>query len=350
MSKLRIAVLFGGPSSEREVSIVTGQAVVDNLDKNKYEIYPVEMTKDRIFVLCKGESNNICGLDWFKKNIDVVFIALHGSPGEDGGVQGLFESIGVKYTGSGVMASALAMNKLYASQIFLANGLPVPLFDHVKRVGWRKHHELAVKQILKKIGLPLVVKPIDQGSAVGVSIVKTEKDLTKIMNKTLKEFPWVMVQEFIDGHELTCGVLDIKGESVAVPPTLILPKKNAFYDYASKYANGGSDHICPAPFSKAVNNKIQEAALKCHKALGCRAMSRTDIILTPNIEKDVKKKRKMDFYLKSMARISPFESSGFYILETNTIPGMTPTSLLPEAARAAEYGFGQMLDYIIESS
>jgi len=349
VKKIKVAVLYGGPSAEREVSLVTGRAVLENLDKKKYQAYSVEMTRDKCFVLNNNRTKKEIDLQWFKKQADIVFIALHGSPGEDGGIQGMLESVGVRYTGPGVLASALAMNKLYASEIFLSNGLPVPVFEHVKREGWKKYKSLVTKELIKNLGLPLVIKPINQGSAVGISIVKTQKEFILAMDKTIKDYDWVMVQKFIKGHEVTCGILEVKGVTIPLPPTLILPKKSSFYDYASKYASGGSDHVCPAPFPKQINNKIQEAALKCHKALGCRGMSRTDIILVPGIEKKAKKKRKIENYAKSMAVTKPFEAAGFYILETNTIPGMTPTSLLPEAAKVAGYEFGKMLDLIIEA-
>lgn len=319
--KLKVAVLMGGPSAEREVSLVTGKAVFDNLDRTKYLPALVEMTKEGYFFAGKKlidlQNKN-------RKKFDTIFIALHGSPGEDGGVQGILESLNIKYTGSGVLASALAMNKVFAGQIYFANGLPYPDFIHFKKDGWKHYADKVINDAISKLGFPMVIKPVDQGSAVGVSIVKSHADLEKTINKTIKDFSWLMAQKFIKGQEATCGVLEINGKVKALPPTHILPNLGEFYDYKSKYSTGGSTHICPADFGDTINEQIQNLAIMAHKALACRGMSRTDIFVG-----DDKK---------------------FYILETNTIPGMTPTSLFPEAAAKAGIDFSTMLDYIIKAS
>ncbi len=313
---------MGGPSSEREVSLVTGKAVFDNLDRKKYAPTVVEMKKDGSFWLGKKRKLDLQNKD--RKLFDIIFIAMHGSPGEDGGVQGMFETLGIKYTGSGVLSSALAMNKVFSAQIYHANGLPYPEFIHFKRDGWKNHQEKVLQDIENKVGFPCVVKPVDQGSAVGVHIVKSKDEIKKVIDKAIKKFSWLMVQKFISGQEATCGVLEKNGTIMALPPTHILPKMGEFYDYKSKYKTGGSTHICPADFDEQVNLEIQKLAVQAHKALGCRSMSRTDIFVG-----DDKK---------------------LYILETNTIPGMTPTSLFPEAAAKAGISFPQMLDYIIKTN
>jgi len=312
---------MGGPSSEREVSFVTGKAVFDNLDRKKYLPTLVEMTKEGRFfkgrVLLDLQNKD-------RKLFDIIFIAMHGSPGEDGGVQGLLETLGIKYTGAGVLASALAMNKVFSAQIYLANGLPYPEFIHFKKDGWKNQADKIITEAENKIGFPLVIKPADQGSAVGVSIIRSREEFKKIVDKTIKKFPWLMAQKFIKGQEATGGVLEIKGMPKALPPTHILPNLGEFYDYKSKYKAGGSRHICPADFGAAVNEQIQELAIMAHQALGCRGLSRADVFVG-----DDKK---------------------LYILETNTIPGMTPTSLFPEAAAKAGIDFSAMLDYIISAS
>ncbi len=317
---------MGGPSAEMEVSLVTGKAVFDNLDRKKYSPFLVEMSKDGYFWLLKKDNRKI-RLDLQNKDrqmFDVIFIALHGSPGEDGGVQGMLETLGVKYTGSGVLASALAMNKVYSAQIYFANGLLYPEFIHFNADGWKRNADGIVEEIISKLGFPLVVKPVDQGSAVGVSKIKSHDELRKAIDKTIKSFPLLMAQKFVKGKEATCGVLEKDGQAIALPPTHILPNLGEFYDYKSKYSTGGSTHICPADFGDIVNGQIQNLAIMAHKALGCRGMSRTDIFAG-----DDKK---------------------LYILETNTIPGMTSTSLFPEAAAKAGIDFSVVLDYIIEAS
>jgi D-alanine-D-alanine ligase len=327
MKKLKIGVLIGGPSAEREISFITGQAVFDNLDRKKYLPSLIEMSRDNFFWFLDNKQKRKRKLDFIgkdKKLFDIIFIAMHGSPGEDGGVQGMFDTLSIKYTGSGVLASALAMNKVFSAQIYCANDLPYPQFVNFKRDGWKREQGKITEDIVNKIGFPCVVKPVDQGSAVGVSIVKSKEELKKIVDKTIKSFSWLMAQRFIGGKEATCGVLEKDGQVMVSPPTHILPNAGEFYDYKSKYKVGGSTHICPADFDEHINQELQKLAVQAHRALGCRGMSRTDIFVG-----DDKK---------------------LYILETNTIPGMTQTSLLPEAVGKAGISFSEMLDYIIEAS
>lgn len=317
---------MGGTSSEREVSLITGKAIFSAIDRKKYLPSLIEMSKDRNFWLLDKNGKQKRKLDLQSKDrklFNVIFIALHGSPGEDGGVQGMLETLGIKYTGSGVLASALAMNKVFSAQIYFANNLPYPQFLHFKQDGW-KRDKATILQNSTQLGFPLVIKPVDQGSAVGVSIIKNQDELGKIIDTSLKNFPWLMAQKFIKGQEATCGVLEEKGEIIALPPTHILPKAGEFYDYASKYKTGGSAHICPADFGDEINVRIQKLAIMAHKALGCRGMSRTDIFVG--------------------------DDKNLYILETNTIPGMTPTSLFPEAAGKAGLDFSYVLDCIIAAS
>ncbi len=313
---------MGGPSSEREISLVTGKAVFDNLDRKKYLPSVVEMGKDGSFWLGKKRKLDLQNKD--RKLFDIIFIALHGSPGEDGGIQGMLESLNIRYTGPGVLASALAMNKVFSAQIFFANGLPYPEFIHFKKDGWKREGEKIMQDIIEKIKFPVVIKPVDQGSAVGVNIVKSKEELKKVIDKTIKSFPWLMAQKFIAGKEATCGVLEKDGIIQALPPTHILPNLGEFYDYKSKYKAGGSTHICPADFDDKINLEIQKLAIQAHKSLDCKGMSRTDIFVG--------------------------DDKNLYILETNTIPGMTSTSLLPEAAAKAGISFPQMLDCIIMAS
>ncbi len=316
---------MGGPSSEREVSLVTGKAVFDNLDRKKYVPTLVDMTKDGKYVVIeKNRKSKFNFLSLVKTKFDIVFLAMHGSPGEDGSIQGLLETLGVKYTGPGVLSSAVAMNKVFAAQVYLANGLPTPDFVHFKKDRWKQNPDKVMNEIVSKLGFPMVVKPVDQGSAVGVNKIKSHDELKKSIEKTIKTFSWLMAQKFVKGKEATCGVLEKDGVPVALPPTHILPNLGDFYDYKSKYSAGGSTHICPADFGDIINRQIQSLAVMAHKVLDCRGMSRTDIFVG-----DDKK---------------------LYILETNTIPGMTPTSLFPEAAAKAGINFSDMLDYIVEAS
>ena len=324
MSKIRVGILMGGPSAEREISLITGKAICENLNKEKYDILSIEYGKDFKFYIKNKKKKTLIDLYKIKKKIDIMFIALHGTYGEDGGVQGLCKSLGIKYTGSNVLSSSVAMNKALAGRIYEKIGLQHPNFLDFNRIGWKQSREILVKNIIKKIKFPLIIKPVEQGSAIGVHLIKNKEELVSKLNTSFKQFNWMMAQQYIDGDEGTCGVLDVKGEPVALPPTHIVPNAGEFYDYKSKYAKGGSTHVCPADFNKTINKKLQKYAIEAHQALACRAMSRTDFFIT--------------------------KTKKIYIIETNTIPGMTPTSLLPEAASAMGIDFEKMLDLIIKAS
>jgi D-alanine-D-alanine ligase len=324
MKKLKIAVLYGGPSSEREISLVTGKAIFENLDRKKYQPSLIEMTKDNQFVLLNKNKRKVDFIGKDRKTFDMVFIALHGTPGEDGTIQGMFDILGIKYTGPNTLSSALCMNKVYTGLTYYSWHLPHPPFIDITAKNWKKHQSDVLKAINSSVGYPCVIKPVDQGSAVGVSIAKTEDELKKMVGKSLKQFSWLMAQKFIKGQEATCGVLEKNDEPLALPPTHILPQAGKFYDYKSKYAAGGSKHICPADFPPEINKQMQAMALTAHKALGCRGMSRTDLFFG--------------------------DDGQVYIIETNTIPGMTSTSLFPEAAMKAGISFSKMLDLIIKAS
>ncbi|MFA5174869.1 MAG: D-alanine--D-alanine ligase [Patescibacteria group bacterium] len=322
--KIKIGVLMGGPSTEREVSFVTGKAVCDNLDKNKYQIFPIEMSKSGEFFLLKNEKKELFDIFKNKKKFDIIFIAMHGAYGEDGCAQGMLQTLGIRYTGSGVLASAVGMDKIKSNELYKIGGLSVPKFIYFNKNEWKKSKDETLEKIKIKIGMPVVIKPVDQGSSVGVFIIKEEKEIKKAVEAAFKYSNFIMAQAFVKGEEATCGVLESGGEPFALPPTRIKANIGEFYDYKSKYKTGGSTHICPADFSSEINKKIQEMAVKAHKILGCRGMSRTDFIVS--------------------------EDEKIYVLETNTIPGMTPMSLLPEAAGKAGIGFTEMLNLIVKAS
>ena len=308
--KLKIAVLMGGPSSEHEVSLSSGRQVSRNLDRNKYEVKEIVIPKNGKFSLPSA--------------IDAAFVAMHGPFGEDGVIQGFLETKGIKYTGSGILASALAMNKLKTLEIFEKHGLLTPKRIVLNQDEWRKRKKDLTAKAEKFLGYPLVVKPCRAGSSVGVFLVKNKNSLTAAANKSLKNDTLILLEEFIKGKEVTCGVLDEgNGQNAfALPPLEIIPKKAEFYDYASKYTSGGSDHFVPKLPTKIIKN-IQDTALKAHNILGCSGMSRTDMII---------------------------REGKIYVLETNTIPGMTPTSLLPQAAALAGISFPELLDKIITAA
>lgn len=339
MKKKKILVLMGGKSPEHEISLISGSHVVKNLDQKKYHVLPgiiskdgkrlqlVSVTKllqqkDPLYLkgtnkdLVSSPDRELSGVNELSEKVDIVFIAMHGPYGEDGTIQGMLELAGIQYTGSGVLASALGMDKI-AFRKFLSNekvNLP-------KYVVVQKGDDIEKK--VKTLGLPpFFVKPNNQGSSVGNSLVKSGKDLKIALDFALKYSNKVLVDEYVKGTEVTVGLLGDENP-IALPVVEIVPLRGEFFDYDSKYRESGSEEIVPARISKSLTNDVQKIAIEVHKALGCKGFSRVDFIL-----KDDK---------------IP------YVLEINTIPGLTPMSLLPKAAKAAGIQYWRLLDRIISS-
>ena len=304
MKRKRVAVLMGGFSSERPVSLSSGSACADALEIEGYEVTRVDVGRDAARVLAD-------------LNPDVAFNALHGPFGEDGTIQGILEYLDIPYTHSGVLASALAMDKELAKVVGKAAGLPVAEALVMSRFDIVKTHPMEP---------PYVVKPVNEGSSFGVDIVKEDQSHPPqiVSSSDWRYGERVMVERYIAGREFTCAVMGDKVLGVAE----ILPVGHAFYDYDSKYVPGGSKHECPAKISPNIYQKIETLALKAHKAIGCRGVSRSDFRFDD--------------------RKSP--DGELIWLEVNTQPGMTPTSLVPEIAAEAGYRFGELLSWIVEDA
>jgi D-alanine-D-alanine ligase len=304
--KLRLALLSGGTSSEREVSLNGGNQVWEALDKDKYDIRRYDPRAD-IGRLVRDAAD-----------IDAALIILHGANGEDGTVQGLLDLLDIPYQGSGVLGSALAMNKLAAKRLYAQAGLPIPDYAAV-----RTSDPFEPQAVAERLGLPLVVKPAAGGSSVGISIARTAAELRPALETAFGFGDTALIEAYIEGVEITGGVLG-NDALEALPIIEIIPdKRHAFFDYEAKYTAGVSEEICPARIDAALTAKAQELAKQAHRVLFCRGYSRTDMIL---------------------------RGGDIFILETNTIPGMTATSLIPRAARTAGIGFGQLLDRLIDLS
>ena len=314
---IKVGVLMGGPSAEHEVSLATGQNVLQYLDRSKYEPVAVKILKTGKWLL----NGKFTTPDKAVKECDVIFNALHGYYGEDGKVQALLEHSKVRYTGSGVGASAIAMDKFHSRELFKLAGLNVPKTMKItKGENYSARLQFFVNKITK---LPVAVKPCSNGSSVGVSIVENLVALDKAVAAAFKFDKEVLVEEFIKGRELTCGVLDPSG---ALPVTEIIPlKDHKFFNYQAKYKNGHANEITPAPLDDILYKKAQEIAVKAHQILACRGYSRTDMLLKNG-------------------------NGTIYVLETNTLPGLTKNSLLPKAAASAGLSFSQLLDHIISNS
>ncbi len=292
---MKIGVVYGGRSDEAEISRRTGKAVLNALRNAGKNAVGIEATKNLPENLRKNK-------------IDFCFIALHGKFGEDGTVQGLCEMMQIPYSGSGVLASALAMNKAAAKTILRSCGVPTADFE----VAASPSHQT-------RLALPLVVKPVDGGSAIGITMIKNQSQLSPAIRLALKFSQSALIEKFVAGIEVTAPVLG----DAALPLVEIIPS-HSFYDYHAKYAKGGSRHVLPARVSKKSEMQIKTLALKAHKALGCRGFSRSDFIVT--------------------------KSGKPFFLELNSVPGMTETSLFPESARAAGYAFPEMILQMIRLS
>ena len=301
-----VAVLMGGWSSERPVSLSSGHACAKGLKEAGYKVTEVDVDRSIGRVLEDLKP-------------DVAFNALHGPYGEDGTIQGILEFLDIPYTHSGVLASALAMDKGRAKDIAKAAGVPVA--DHILI----SREQVASAHVMEP---PYVVKPIAEGSSFGVIIVP-EGQSSPPQSVLVEEWSFgddVMVERYIPGRELTCAVMGAPGEEVALDVTEIVPVSSRFYDYESKYAEGGSKHILPAEILPFVYQNVRTLALKAHRAIGCRGVSRSDFRFDEN-------------------------GSGDLIwLEVNTQPGMTPTSLVPELAELAGYDFSALLSWMVEDA
>ncbi|MCX5705928.1 MAG: D-alanine--D-alanine ligase [Candidatus Omnitrophica bacterium] len=292
----RIGVLMGGPSSEREISLLSGKAVFEALKAAGLDVVAIDITTD---------DADIDKLLISSKNIDCAFLALHGRFGEDGTIQKILEDMRLPYTGSGVLASQLAMDKVASHRLFQESGLSVPKYAVACK------NTYSGERLDEAFSYPIVVKPVTGGSSIGLSIVDKKEDFIKAMDLAFTHDGRAMVDEYIKGRELTVGVLEEK----ALPVIEIIPK-NEFFDFEAKYQSGLTEYVVPARLDSAIATKVREVGLIAHKLLGCSGCSRTDIILTP---------------------------AGLpYILEVNTIPGMTATSLLPKAARNMGVDFTQL--------
>lgn len=299
-----VAVLLGGFSSERPVSLSSGNACADALEAEGYQVSRVDVAHDIAQVL--GELRP-----------DVAFNALHGPYGEDGTIQGVLEYLQIPYTHSGVLASALAMDKMLSKTIGKSAGLPVAESRIYDRHSFPKAHPMTP---------PYVVKPVNEGSSFGVVIVKENQSHPPqvIRSDEWKYGDRVMAERYIHGRELTCAVMG----DVALGVTEIIPQGHNFYDYDAKYVEGGSNHVCPAEISPKIYQKIQTLSVAAHKALGCKGITRSDFRYDDR-----------------------FSVEGELIwLEINTQPGMTPTSLVPEIAAEAGHSFGELLRWMVEDA
>jgi len=287
---VRIGVLYGGWSSEREISILSGKRVTAALKSRGYEVVEIDVDRDVPEVLSKGE-------------IDIAFVMLHGKPGEDGTIQGLLETMDIPYTGSGVLASSLAINKIIAKKVFQFSGIPTPEFKYPVR-----DDEIPLE-------FPYLIKPVAEGSSVGMTIVREKEQHEKAVSVAC-EYGDCFAEKYINGKEITIGILG----DLALPILELVPKKE-FYDYEAKYTKGMTEFIIPARLDDEMTKRSKEMALKAHRTLGCCDFSRVDFVVDDN---------------------------NAYVLEVNTIPGMTDLSDVPAEAKAMGIEYDELVERILK--
>jgi len=289
----RIGVLMGGDSSERSISLRSGEAVITALKQKGYTIAVLDVQGSKREVQKKIAD----------ANIDIAFITLHGRGGEDGSIQSLLQELGIPYIGSCPEGSKIAFNKLEAKKIFDKNGIPNPRYVVVTQDDW--------KDKIRHLVFPVFIKPIDEGSSIGVQKIKNLDQMSEIVPHELEEYSLLLIEEAIIGRELTVGILGDK----ALPVIELCPKRE-FYDYTAKYTKGMTEYLIPAPIRTEVATAVQKIAFEAHRELGLRDFSRVDFMLD--------------------------QAENPFVLEVNTIPGFTETSLLPKAAQAAGITFGDL--------
>jgi D-alanine-D-alanine ligase len=317
-SKIKVGVIMGGLSSEHDISLASGENVIKHLDSRLFEPVKIKILRDgKVWM-----AGRYAKLEKAVKSFDLCFLATHGEFGEDGRLQAILESYGVSYTGSGILASALAMNKAKSRQLFSINGLKTPKTLLVKESeNFKSQLKFFASKLVK---MPVMVKPCSRGSSVGVTLVRQKRFLSRAVQKAFKYDPEVLIEEYIDGREFTCGVIErkINGsvETKALPVTEIIPgESHDFFDYEAKYEDGASLEITPAQINDHLAKEIQETAVKAHKIIGCKDYSRSDFLV---------KKGKV------------------YILEVNSLPGLTENSLIPKALKAAGLGIKRFLSNV----
>lgn len=304
--RLKVALLSGGASQEASVSRVSAESVLAALKPHYSSLINIELSGSVVTELQQYQP-------------DVVFPVLHGPPGEDGTVQGLLEMLGIPYVGSDVHGSAVAMDKIAAKG--LLSNTKVPLAQH----GVLTRHtdnQASLKSLVSQLGAHLVVKPVRQGSALGITRVSNKLELDEAVALAFDYDDQLLIEERIIGREMTVGVLEQAEHIEAFPVIEILTPENSWYDFHHRYTQGASDHIMPAEIAPALTAQLQAAAITAHQCLGCRDLSRADFIV--------------------------MEDNTFVLLEVNTLPGMTPTSLYPDGARGQGHAFDELLVLLIE--
>jgi len=302
----KVLILMGGESQEREVSLRSGRAVHKALLNIGYEAVTLDFTRESLHKVIEIHP-------------DVVFIALHGKKGEDGTVQGFLDLLDIPYTGSGVAASAICMNKILSKKMFSFENIPTADYMILDK-HFLDEAEVNIDALIDNMGLPMVIKAATQGSSIGTFIVRKREMIEKAIRDALTFDSEVLAEKFIDGVEITASV--IGNQTAVVLPLIEITAVNEFYDYESKYTPGMCSHIIPARIDQSASKEIEQIAARTYEAFHCRGFARIDLIVD--------------------------KKGDPYVLEVNTVPGMTEMSLVPDAARAAGMEFEQLVDHLVK--
>jgi D-alanine-D-alanine ligase len=312
VSTRRVALLKGGPSLERQVSLRSAARVENALEELGHDVVSIDV--DRELVQRLRESG-----------ADVAFVALHGRGGEDGTVQEILEIVGMPYTGSGVAACIRSMDKVLTKHLLVERGLPTPEFFAFNETAFRQVGAAeALPAIEEQLGFPIVIKPAAQGSALGIRFARTPEDVPEALIAAFSYDDKVLLERYVDGRELAVGLLERDGEVQALPVVEARPKEEYFFDFEARYEIGKTDFVCPAELPADVATRVQEIAVSVFRLLGCYGFARVDMILSKDGDPQV--------------------------LEGQAIPGLTETSLLPQAAEASGLSFEQLIELIIEQA
>ncbi|WP_315116641.1 D-alanine--D-alanine ligase family protein [uncultured Clostridium sp.] len=333
--KKKIAILFGGQSTEHEVSIVSATSVLNNIDNSKYEVYPIGITKDGKWFSYKGDINNIKTGDWekdeknklangqnilFNREVDVVFPVLHGMYGEDGTVQGLCKLLKLPFVGPGVLSSALCMDKIYTKYVLEKFEIKQAAYVVVNKYNYHDNKMDIIEEIEKKLGYDVFVKPANSGSSVGITKAHNREELESGLEEAFKHDKRILVEEAINAREVEVAVLGNEDAKAAVPGEIIPAKE--FYDYEAKYNNENSKLLIPANLNEKEEKEIKDLAIRIYNLLDCEGLSRVDFLMDK-------------------------ETGEFYFNEINTIPGFTQISMYPKLWDASGKSYSELIDELI---
>jgi D-alanine-D-alanine ligase len=310
---IKVALIFGGPGKEHEVSLSSAKNILENADRNLFDILEVLITKDKKYQIDNKIFDEDFGIEEIKKReVEVIFPIIHGTYGEDGELQEKLEQVGIKFVGSSSNISSLTIDKNKTNRVLEENGITIPK----SKIITKDNH-------ISNFTYPVILKPVDEGSSVDLFKFENEIEFNNKIDSVFKNHEEMLVQEFVKGREFTCGVIEKDSEDVPLIATEVVLTKGELFDYEAKYTTGGCKEITPAEVDSVTMKRLQDVAVTCHKILGCKSISRTDMIL---------------------------KDGDIYVLEINTVPGMTKTSFIPQQAKACGYDMKDLITLLINSA